>query len=156
MAGIAVTALLLLLVSPVAWIHYFLMVIIAIGAIAGDGRLARRVLIAAGAAVVFLLKVPWWGHSLVPDTAVPRPVSRLVEGAFGIAAAVLLIIIARMRLTDADRDTGGSEPDAAGPGTWARRLVRGAQARRLVRGHKPGVSSGGHKRGVPTRDVNGL
>jgi alpha-1,2-mannosyltransferase len=88
MAGIAVTALLLLLVSPVAWIHYFLMVIIAIGAIAGDGRVARRALIAAGAAAFFLLKIPWWGRSLVPDAAVPRPASRLVEGAFGIAAAV--------------------------------------------------------------------
>ena len=42
MAGIAVTALLEVLISPVAWIHYFLMVIIAIGVIAGDGRLARR------------------------------------------------------------------------------------------------------------------
>ena len=113
MAGIAVTALLLLLVSPVAWIHYFLTVIIAIGAIAGDGRLARRALTAAGTALFFLLKVPWWGHSLMPDAAVPQPVSRLVEGAFGIAAAVLLVVIARMRLTGADRGTGGSEPDAA-------------------------------------------
>jgi alpha-1,2-mannosyltransferase len=102
-------------VSPVAWIHYFLMVIIAIGAIAGDGRLARRALTAAGAAVFFLLKVPWWGHSLLPDAAVPRPISRLAEGAFGIAAAVLLVIIARMRLTGADRDPGDGEPDA-GPG----------------------------------------
>jgi alpha-1,2-mannosyltransferase len=115
MAGIAVTTLLLLLVSPVAWIHYFLMVIIAIGAIAGDGRLVRRALTAAGTAAFFLLKVPWWGHSLVSDAAVPRPVSRLVEGAFGIAAAVLLVVIARMRLTGADRGPGGSGPDAARP-----------------------------------------
>jgi hypothetical protein len=42
-------------------------------------------------------------------------VSRLVEGAFGIAAAVLLVVIARMRLTDADRDTGAAEPRAARP-----------------------------------------
>jgi alpha-1,2-mannosyltransferase len=111
MAGIAVTALLLLLVSPVAWIHYFLMIIIAIGAIAGDGRLARRALTAAGAAMFFLLKVPWWGHSLLSDAVVPRPLSRLAEGGFGIAAAVLLVVIARMRLTGADRATGGGEPD---------------------------------------------
>lgn len=138
MAGIAVTALLLLLVSPVAWIHYFLLVIIAIGAITGDGRVARRALTAAGAAVFFMLKIPWWGHSLLSDAAVPRPVSRLVEDGFGIAAAVLLVIIARMRRTGADRDTGGSEPDA-GTGT--------GEPAGLIRDINMGA---------PTRDINGL
>ncbi len=65
------------------------------------GRPGQR---AAGAAVFFMLKIPWWGHSLLSDAAVPRPVSPLVEDGFGIAAAVLLVIIARMRRTGADRD----------------------------------------------------
>jgi alpha-1,2-mannosyltransferase len=102
-AGIAVTALLLVLISPVAWIHYFLLVVVAIGALTGDGRRLTRVLTAGGAAVFFGLKVPWWGQSLLADAAVPRVVSRLVEGAFGIAAAVLIVIIARTRMTGADR-----------------------------------------------------
>ena len=108
MAGIAVTAMLLVLISPVAWIHYFLMVIIAIGVIAGDGRLARRALTAAGTAVFFGLTIPWWGHSLLSDPAVPRLLSRVIEGAFGIAAVALIIIIARMRKTGADRDRPGN------------------------------------------------
>jgi alpha-1,2-mannosyltransferase len=112
-AGIAVTALLLVLVSPVAWIHYFLLVVVAIGALTGDGRRLGRVLTAAGTAVFFGLKVPWWGQSLLHDTSVPRVVSRLVEGAFGIAAAVLIVIIARTRMTGADREPavdGGGSP----------------------------------------------
>jgi alpha-1,2-mannosyltransferase len=111
-AGIAVTALLLVLVSPVAWIHYFLLVVIAIGALVGDGRRLGRVLTAAGAAVFFGLTVPWWGQSLLHDTAVPRVVSRLVEGAFGLAAAALVVIIARTRMTGADR---APAPGDAGP-----------------------------------------
>ncbi|HWG15443.1 MAG TPA: glycosyltransferase family 87 protein [Streptosporangiaceae bacterium] len=113
-AGIAVTALLLVLVSPVAWIHYFLLVVIAIGALVGDGRRFRRVLTAAGAAVFFGLTVPWWGQSLLHDPAVPRVVSRLVEGAFGLAAAALMVIIARTRMTGADRAPGAGDDGSPG------------------------------------------
>ena len=67
MAGIAVTALLELLISPVAWIHYFLLVIIAIGVIAGDGRQPRRALTAA--ATASLLRAH---HSLVGQLAAVR------------------------------------------------------------------------------------
>jgi alpha-1,2-mannosyltransferase len=115
-AGIAVTALLLVLISPVAWIHYFLLVVVAIGALTGDGRRLGRVLTAAATAVFFGLKVPWWGQSLLHDGSVPRVVSRLVEGAFGIAAAVLIVIIARTRMTGADREPardGDDEPPEA-------------------------------------------
>lgn len=117
MAGIAVTAMLEVLISPVAWIHYFLAAIIAIGVIAGDGRLSRRVLTAAGTAVFFGLTIPWWGHSLLSHPAVPRLLSRVVEDSFGIAAIALIVIIARMRKTGADRDrpaNGTGTGDAAG------------------------------------------
>jgi alpha-1,2-mannosyltransferase len=123
-AGIAVTALLLVLVSPVAWIHYFLLVVVAIGALVGDGRRIKRVLTAAGTAVFFGLTAPWWGNSLLNDSAVPRVFSRLLEGSFGIAAAVLLLIIARTSMTGADRepiagDDGppGSSPDGGDVGS---------------------------------------
>ena len=130
MAGIAVTALLEVLISPVAWIHYFLMVIIAIGVIAGDGRLARRAATAAGTAVFFWLIIPWWGHSLLSDPGVPRPLSRIVEDAFGIAAAVLIVVIARMRKTGADRYAPGGGPAQARTGRPRRCRGRGRPARR--------------------------
>jgi hypothetical protein len=51
---------------------------------------------------------------------VPRLLGRVVEDAFGIAAVALLIVIARMRKTGADRDrpgdrTGTAEAGDAGP-----------------------------------------
>ena len=124
MAGIAVTALLEALIAPVAWIHYDLLAIIAIGVVAGDGRLARRALTAAGAAVFFSLTIPWWGHSLLSDPAVPRLLSRLIEDAFGVAAAAGIVIIARMRKTGSDRRppepvAGPAEDAAAASGTDA-------------------------------------
>jgi alpha-1,2-mannosyltransferase len=117
-AGIAVTALVLVLVSPVAWIHYFLLVVPAIGALVGDGRRVKRVLTAAGTAVFFGLTVPWWGNSLLNDSAVPRVLSRLLEGSFGLAAVVLLVIIARTSMTEADREpaAGDDGPPGSSPG----------------------------------------
>jgi hypothetical protein len=55
MEAIAVTALLGVLLSPVSWIHHFLVVVVVIGAILADGRSPRRTAIAAGTAVFFAL-----------------------------------------------------------------------------------------------------
>jgi alpha-1,2-mannosyltransferase len=97
MEGIAVTALLGVLLSPVSWIHHFLVVVVVIGAILADGRSGRRVAIAAGTAVFFALTIPWWGQSLLGQHDVPALVGRIVEDAFGIAALALLVILARLR-----------------------------------------------------------
>jgi alpha-1,2-mannosyltransferase len=95
--GLAVTALLGVLLSPVSWIHHFLIVVVVIGAILGDGRSASRVRIAAGTAVFFALTIPWWGQSLLGQHDVPKLAARVVEDAFGIAALLLVVIIARLR-----------------------------------------------------------
>ncbi len=99
MEGIAVTALLGVLLSPVSWIHHFLVVVVVIGAILADGRSGRRVAIAAGTAVFFALTIPWWGQSLLGARDVPALVARIGEDAFGIAALALLVILARLRDT---------------------------------------------------------
>jgi alpha-1,2-mannosyltransferase len=99
MEGIAVTALLGVLLSPVSWIHHFLVVVVVIGAILADGRSGRRVAIAAGTAVFFALTIPWWGQSLLGQHDVPVLVARIVEDAFGIAALAILVILARLRDT---------------------------------------------------------
>ena len=96
MEGIAVTALLGVLLSPVSWIHHFLVVVVVIGAILADGRSPRRVAIAAGTAAFFALTIPWWGRSLLGQHDVPVLAARVVEDAFGIAAVALVVIIARL------------------------------------------------------------
>jgi len=97
MEGIAVAALLGVLLSPVSWIHHFLVVVVVIGAILADGRSPRRVAIAAGTAVFFALTIPWWGQSLLGARDVPTLVARICQDAFGIAALALLVILARLR-----------------------------------------------------------
>ncbi len=103
--GIAVTALLGVLLSPVSWIHHFVVVVLVIGAILADGRSRGRVAIAVGTAVFFALTIPWWGQSLLSRPGVPALAARVVEDAFGIAALVLVVILARLR--DAGRSARG-------------------------------------------------
>jgi alpha-1,2-mannosyltransferase len=98
--AIAVTALLWVLLSPVSWIHHFVVVIVAIGAILADGRSPRRIAIAAGTAVFFTLTIPWWGQTLLSQPGVPALAARVVQDAFGIAAVVLVVILARLPAAD--------------------------------------------------------
>jgi alpha-1,2-mannosyltransferase len=91
--GIAVTALLGALLSPVSWIHYFVVVVPAIGAILADGRSPRRVAAAAGTAVYFALTIPWWGQSLLGRPDVPVVLARIVQDGFGLAALAVVALI---------------------------------------------------------------
>jgi alpha-1,2-mannosyltransferase len=100
MEGIAVTALLWVLLSPVSWIHHLVVVVVVIGAILADGRSRSRVAIAVATAAFFALTVPWWGQSLLGRAAVPVLAARVVQDAFGLAAVVLIVIIARLRAPD--------------------------------------------------------
>jgi alpha-1,2-mannosyltransferase len=94
--AIAVTALLGVLLSPVSWIHHFVVVVVVIGAILADGRSARRTTIAAGTAVFFALTLPWAGQDLLAGHDVPVQAARAVQDAFGLAALALLVIIVRL------------------------------------------------------------
>jgi alpha-1,2-mannosyltransferase len=98
--AMAVTALLWVLLSPVSWIHHFVVVIVAIGAILADGRSPRRVALAIATAAFFALTIPWWGQSLLSHQAVPALAARVVQDAFGIAAVVLVVIMARLPAAD--------------------------------------------------------
>ena len=97
MEAIAVTALVGALVSPVSWIHHYVVVVAAIGAILADGRDPRRVIVAAGTAVYFALTIPWWGQSLLGQRGVPVLAARMVQDSFGIAALALIAVLAWWR-----------------------------------------------------------
>jgi alpha-1,2-mannosyltransferase len=97
MEAIAVTALVGALVSPVSWIHHYVVVVVVIGAILADGRDPRRVIVAAGTAVYFALTIPWWGQSLLGQRGVPVLAARMVQDSFGIAALALIAVLAWWR-----------------------------------------------------------
>ena len=105
--AVAVIALVAVLASPVSWIHHYVVVVLVIGAILADGRARSRVVLAAGTAVYFALTIPWWGQSLLGQPAVPVLAARVVQDGFGLAALVLIVILARLR-APAEHVPGGS------------------------------------------------
>jgi alpha-1,2-mannosyltransferase len=97
MEAVAVIALVGVLASPVSWVHHYVVVVLVIGAILADGRAPRRVALAAGTAVYFALTIPWWGQSLLGQRDVPVLAARVVQDGFGLAALVLIGVLARLR-----------------------------------------------------------
>ena len=95
--AMAVTALVGVLASPVSWIHHYVVVVLVIGAILADGRVPRRVALAAGTAAYFALTIPWWGQSLLGQRDVPVLAARVVQDGFGFAALALVLVLARLR-----------------------------------------------------------
>jgi alpha-1,2-mannosyltransferase len=105
--ALAVTALVGVLVSPVSWIHHYVVVVVVIGAILADGRAPGRVVLAAGTAAYFALTIPWWGQSLLDQRDVPTLAARVVQDGFAVAALALIVVLARLRAS--------GEPDRAVP-----------------------------------------
>jgi alpha-1,2-mannosyltransferase len=115
MEAVAITALVGVLASPVSWIHHYVVVVLVIGAILADGRAPRRVALAAGTAAYFALTIPWWGQSLLGQRDVPALAARVVQDGFGLAALVLIGVLARLRpAAGASRPTNLAGPAPAG------------------------------------------
>jgi alpha-1,2-mannosyltransferase len=110
MAGIAITGLLSAALSPVAWIHHFCWLIVALGVIIGDGRSRARVAAAIAAFALFVTSLPIWAERARTLGVVPV---RLFEDAFGLAALALMVVIYRIGgLQDGER--GVSQQTAHG------------------------------------------
>ncbi|ACY95726.1 MULTISPECIES: glycosyltransferase 87 family protein [Thermomonospora] len=95
LAGIAITGLLSVLLSPVGWVHHLVWIVPVLGALVGDGRDLRRCLVAAGVAVFFAFRIPWWGTRLIGEghSALERFTGRVVQDAFGLAAIALVVLL---------------------------------------------------------------
>jgi alpha-1,2-mannosyltransferase len=94
--GIAITGLIAVLVSPVAWIHHLAWLVVVFGALTGDGRRRRRVAVAAGAWLFYVFHIPWWGITILAHHTAPRFVGRIVQDAYGLGALVLLVVLSRI------------------------------------------------------------
>ena len=119
MAGVVITGLLAALLSPVAWIHHFCWVVVAVGLIAGECRSWRRIALAAAFFCLFLTMLPAWGQTLLNLGRLPVVPGRLLEDSFGAAALILIAVLYRLRPTDQEllawRPELGQESEAARP-----------------------------------------
>jgi hypothetical protein len=116
-AGVAVTGLLAVLLSPVAWIHHLVWLPLVIGTVIGDGRSPRRVAAGLGLVAFFVLRIPWIGFHML-HTAWPQPLARIVQDGFGLAAVVLIATVRPEQnpgqITRMSLDTGGHAGDDEG------------------------------------------
>jgi alpha-1,2-mannosyltransferase len=94
MAGIAITGLLAALLSPVAWVHHFCWMVLALGVITGAGRSWRRAAIALAAGLLFASTLPLWAKFQLLSGAIGPLAGRFLEDTFGLAALALIAIIA--------------------------------------------------------------
>jgi alpha-1,2-mannosyltransferase len=93
--GIAITGLLAVALSPVAWIHHLAWLVVVLGALAGDGLDLRRRVVAFGVWLAYVLPLPWWGTRLIgPDhSLISRVIGRIVQSSYGLGAVALIVVL---------------------------------------------------------------
>ncbi|MGI5162274.1 glycosyltransferase 87 family protein [Microbispora sp. CA-102843] len=93
--AVALTGLMAVLLSPVAWIHHIAWVVVVLAAVAGSGRDRVRLLVAAGVWLYYVLPIPWWGVTLKAlEIPVLSPVAgKIVQNAFGLGAIGLVWLL---------------------------------------------------------------
>jgi alpha-1,2-mannosyltransferase len=114
-AVVAAVGLVAYLVSPVSWVHHLHWGVVVVAALLGDGRVRGRVVVAAVAAALLWLRLPWWGASLLAGGDVPRWLARVVQSSYTELAVLGLValwwFVARPR-TGADpvADAAATQP----------------------------------------------
>ncbi|GLX02224.1 glycosyltransferase 87 family protein [Microtetraspora sp. NBRC 16547] len=95
MTAVALTGLMAVLLSPVAWIHHLAWVVIVLAALVGAGTDRVRLLVAGGVWLYYVVPVPWWGVSLKAlEIPVLSPVlGKIVQNGFGLGAIALVWLL---------------------------------------------------------------
>jgi alpha-1,2-mannosyltransferase len=95
LVGIAITGLLAVALSPVAWIHHLAWLVVVVGALAGSGRDVRRLIVAGGVWLAYVLPLPWWGTRLIgPEhDVISRFIGRIVQSSYGLGAIALILVL---------------------------------------------------------------
>ncbi|GAA1527966.1 glycosyltransferase 87 family protein [Actinomadura kijaniata] len=124
LAGVAITGLLSVLLSPVGWIHHLVWMIAVIGALVGDGRDARRCLVGGVVWVAFLFPLPWWGVTPAREAPVLiwRFLGQLLRDAFGLIAVMMILVLGiwlvnrlRRKVDHEETSLGGAEVGTLAP-----------------------------------------
>jgi alpha-1,2-mannosyltransferase len=92
LTAVALTGLMAVLLSPVAWIHHLAWIVIVLAAIVGAGDDRRRLIVASGVWLYYVLPIPWWGVALkaLEIPVVSPVVGKIVQNAFGLGAIALV------------------------------------------------------------------
>jgi len=90
--GVSLVALVTVLVSPVSWIHHLVWIVPVLAVLAGDGTDRRRVAWTIGVALLFTLRIPYWGDSLAHGSHASW-FAQLLQDAYGLACVVLLLVM---------------------------------------------------------------
>jgi alpha-1,2-mannosyltransferase len=111
--GVAIVGLISVLISPVSWIHHFAgWVPLVIGVIVGDGRNWRRVVLAIVGTTFFILKLPWWGITIVARYAEWQVPGRLIENSFAFGALFAVWLLSRLGARSTVRTSATRTPPA--------------------------------------------
>ena len=101
---VAACGMVAVLVSPVSWLHHLFWGVVVLGALVGDGRARRRVVVAVVGLALLWIAWPWWGANLLASRSVPTPLARAVQS--GDLWWACLALLALHRLVPPRRDEG--------------------------------------------------
>jgi alpha-1,2-mannosyltransferase len=125
LTGIAITGLLAVLLSPIAWIHHLAWIVLVVGALAGDGRDRKRCWAAAAVWLFYELRLPWWGVGLIAagNPGWERALGRIVQSSYALGAVALVFILGKWLVNRMREESpgvpGGTSPNPTGVGTLA-------------------------------------
>ena len=83
LAGVAIVGLLAVLLSPVAWIHHLVWLVLVVGVLLGTGATKRQWITAAVVCLFFSLTTPWIAHHKIYDHVPQSELSMRLPGAQG-------------------------------------------------------------------------
>jgi alpha-1,2-mannosyltransferase len=113
LTGIAITGLLAVTLSPVAWIHHLAWLVVVLGALAGDGRDPRRAFVAAGVWLAYVVPLPWWGTRLIGPghDVVSRFAGRIIQSSYGLGAVILIVVLGTWLTARLGSSSAQAHPD---------------------------------------------
>jgi alpha-1,2-mannosyltransferase len=109
-AVVATVGMVAFLISPVSWVHHMHWGVVVIGALLGDGRELRRVLVALTGTVLLWMRLPWWGANMVADPHVNRVLARVVQNSYSLWALFALLALWLLMARKAAEPAGATEP----------------------------------------------